>query len=453
MPISAIGVGSGLPLDQLLADLEANARVPLGLIEGKQTLAKSRISAYGMIKSAVEKLQSAGKKLAEAQTYTATKATVTGDALAATSNASAIAGSYVIEVGQLATHQTMVAQGVADRDEAIGSGGIIKVTIDGEVTEIDLTGKDTSLSGIMEAINESDLGIKATIINDGNPDAPYRLMLTAAESGEAASVQDITVEGNDDLADLLGFANLDVTAANNAELTINGVQIVSGSNTIKDVIEGVTLTLTKVTSEPATLTVSRDTSAARTAIQGFVDAYNAVQSTIANLTAYNADTQVGSVLSGDAVARSVQSSVRSIMNTVVGGNGIATLSQLGITTDPKTGQLKIDSAKLDDALANDPQAVANLFVAEGGVAERIASVTDPILRNKGMIDTATAGQQATLKTLDEQYASAEDRIAASIEMYRKQFIQLDSMVAQMNSLSSYLTQQLQMLGNIGKEGK
>src|SRR5690606_40568723 len=69
------------------------------------------------------------------------------------------------------------------------------------------------------------------------------------------------------LADLLGFANLDVTAAKNAELTINGVQIVSGSNTIKDVIEGVTLTLTKVTSEPATLTVSRDTSAARTAIQ------------------------------------------------------------------------------------------------------------------------------------------------------------------------------------------
>src|SRR5690606_5847052 len=118
------------------------------------------------------------------------------------------------------------------------------------------------------------------------------------------------------LADLLGFANLDVTAAKNAELTINGVQIVSGSNTIKDVIEGVTLTLTKVTSEPATLTVSRDTSAARTAIQGFVDAYNAVQSTIANLTAYSADTQVGSVLSGDAVARSVQSSVRSIMNTV-----------------------------------------------------------------------------------------------------------------------------------------
>jgi len=461
MAISSIGVGSGLPLDQLLADLEAAERAPLGLIEDRQTLTESRISAYGLLKSAMEKLQSAGTKLADSATFSATKASVTGDALTAASNGSAIAGNYSIEVQQLATHQMMVAQGQADRDVGIGTGGIIKVTLaDGTVAELDLSGKNTSLDGLMDAINESDLGIQATILNDGDPDAPYRLMLSAAGSGEAASVTSISVEGNAGLTDLLGYdsadpgaSNMDVTAATDARLTINGIEITSGSNTVQDVIEGVTLTLETTTTQPAMLKIAKDTSVARTAIQGFVDAYNSLQGTIKNLTAYNADDQTRSVLTGDSVARSVQASARQIVDVSLGGADIATLAQLSITTDPTTGQLKVDGEALDKALSDHPQAVSDLFAGESGVAARIASVADPILRSGGVIATATAGMQATLEDLQEQYDSAEERIASTMERYRQQFIQLDSMVAQMNSLSTYLTQQLSMLGNTGKQDK
>jgi len=462
MAISAIGVGSGLPLDQLLSDLEANERLPLQLIEDRQTVTESRISAYGVLKGAMEKLQSAGKALADIGTFNATKATVSGDALTVTSKGSAVAGDYVLEVEQLASHQMMVAQGQESRSAKIGEGGVIKVALGNDKTfELDLDGRDTSLNGLMNAINKSDLGIKATLINDGDPDAPYRLMLTAKDSGTAGSVASISVEGNQDLADLISFdasddavGSLDVTAANDALLTINGVEITSGSNTIKDVIEGVTLTLEEITTEPARLKITQDNSIAEKAVQAFVDAYNSLQGTIKSMTAYDAEKERASVLTGDSVARSIQTSIRGILDVTLGGGAnVASLSQLGITTNPANGQLEFDSTKFSDAMIDNPNDVAELFSGDQGVGKRIASVSDPILKRDGMIATATKGMQATLDQLGDQYEATEDRITATMDRYRQQFIQLDSMVAQMNSVSNYLTQQLSMLENLGKQQK
>ncbi|MEI2418603.1 flagellar filament capping protein FliD [Orrella sp. JC864] len=452
---STIGVGSGLPLEQLLADLRRAESAPLALIQEKQTLAEARLSAYGVLKSSVEAVQNAAKALADAKTFSAMKAAVTGDKLTATVGTEAIAGRYAIEVSSLASAQTLVAAGQADAGAALGEGGVITFTLaDGTEQTLDLAGKGTSLKDIVAAINADDtLGVQATLINDGSG-APHRLMLTAKETGQDAAVRSISVAGNTQLQDLLAFdadgagpSNMQETAARNAELTINGIAIVSQSNTVTDAVQGLTLNLTQLTTEPAIVTVSRDDEAATRAITAFVNAYNSLQKNIRDLTSYNSEDNRSSVLTGDSTARTIQSRLRSVLDVALPEGEVRTLTQLGITTNPTTGDLEINTEKLSAAVRDNLANVSELFAGTNGVAARLNAVTETLLRsNDGLLAGATDGVKRTLKDLEKQYESTSSRIEDTMERYRQQFVALDSLVAQMSSTSAYLTQQLAMLG-------
>src|SRR5690606_15258471 len=142
MAVSSIGVGSGLPLEDLLRDLRNSENTALALIQSKQVTAENRLSAYGKIQSAIEAMQTAGTNLAKADTYGALKTTVSSDAFTATASTKAIAGQYNITVDTLATSQTLVTQGVTDRDAANGTGGVITFDFGDETKTLDLTGKD-----------------------------------------------------------------------------------------------------------------------------------------------------------------------------------------------------------------------------------------------------------------------------------------------------------------------
>lgn len=454
--VSSIGM-SGLPLEDLLNNLRKSENVALTLIQDRKTATESKISAYGKLQSAVSTLQTAAKAVGDkTEAFGALKATTGSDAFSATPSNTAIPGQYSIQVDSLASAQTLVAAGRVDRTSAIGTDGSIAITLaNGTTHTLDMTGKDTSLNGLLSAINaDPDIGVNATLVNDGSG-TPYRLLLTARDTGTEASVAKIEITGNTELQNFIGFdkagantANFSEQAATNAQLSINGIQISSQTNTIKDAVDGVELALTKVTATPSTLTITRDNEAATKAVNDFVNAYNSLQSTIKTLTQYDTDGKQGSALTGDSLARRIQSEMRGAINGATGsGSTLRSLSEIGITTDPKTGTLSVDNTKLSAALSDHVQDVTAMFTGATGVGKLMSEAADRFTRSDGLFSIAKDGLDRTLATITKQYNATADRIDQRMETYRQQFVKLDTMVVQMNSISSYLSQQLSMLGS------
>src|SRR5690625_1883631 len=156
MAISAIGVGSGLPLDELLSDLRKSESQSLALIQSRQSDVQSKLSAYGKLKGSVEQLQTAAKALDNPDIWGALKASASGDSFTAKASTDAVAGNYQVHVQQLATTQTLASAGVADPTSAMGSGGQISFTLgDGSQHTVTLDRKSTSLEDIAQEIGRA----------------------------------------------------------------------------------------------------------------------------------------------------------------------------------------------------------------------------------------------------------------------------------------------------------
>ncbi|MDN5843694.1 MAG: flagellar filament capping protein FliD [Alcaligenaceae bacterium] len=452
--VSSLGVGSNLPLNDLLTNLRNNENNALAIIQNRQVAAQTRLSAYGKLQGAVSALQTAAENVAKADAFGALKASSSSEVLSASVDTDAIPGQYSIQVDSLARAQTLVAAGRTDRTTAIGSAGALTITLaDGSAHTLDMTGQDTSLNGLVAAINaDPDIGVNATLVNDGS-DTPYRLLLTARQTGEDAAIAKIEVAGNQDLQDFIGYdkagstANFSEQAATNAQLSINGIAISSQTNSIHDAIDGVELTLTDITDTPAMLSVTRDNSVASKAITDFVSAYNSLQDTLKSLTSYDIDNQQSSALTGDSLARRVQSELRSPLNSAVGGPDTLTLSMIGITTDPASGKLDIDDTKLSEALNTDLRGVTAMFSGKTGVGAMMVDSAEKFTATGGLFSSTTDSLNRTISSIQDQYDAAAARIDQRMETYRQQFTRLDAMVAQMNGISSYLTQQLSMLNS------
>jgi len=450
MAISSIGVGSGLPLAELLDNLRTTQETRLTPIVSRQKSAEARITAYGQLKSELSNLSTAAQSLL-GDAFDSMKTTVTGTDFKAEATTHALAGNYTLKVGGLASAQSLVMTGQASRTENIGSGGMIHFTINGATTSVDLSTTGSSLENIVSAINgTSDLGVQATILNNGTG-TPHQLILTSKETGTQAAVSAITVTGNGALESVLQFgtagSTVAETAAADAHIAINGVDIVSQNNTIKNVVDGVTLTLNNVSTTSQALEVSGDSQGVTDAIKTFVDRYNDVLKKVKQVTNYDAEKKTGSALTGDSLARSIQSKLSGILNTTSSTGAFNMLSEIGIRTDPMTGLLNIEESVLTTALVETPSDVQALFRNEAGVAKKALAIANSFTdSSNGLLTTASEGASAQLKDLALQYSRTELRIEAQMEIYRKQFTAMDSLVAQMNSTSSYLTQQLSKLG-------
>lgn len=458
MAISSIGVGSGLPLDQLLSDIRKSENQPLVLIQQRQVISEARLSGYGIIKGSLTDLQKASQALTKTEKYGALKGTSSNEAIGVKVEKNAVAGSYTLTDITLATQQSLALAGQASRTDKIGTGGQLSIELNNgeDPVTIDL-GDDTSLEGLMKTINANpDLGVQATLVNDGS-DSPYRLMLTAKDTGTEASIKEIKVTGNDELNGILAYdaagstANYqETTAASNAQATINGIQITSQSNTLKDVVEGVTLDLKTLPAdgEAVKIDITRDDSVAINAVKDFVKAYNSLLDTIKAQTSFDVENESSSALTGDSLVRRVENQVRSALNSASGVGDIHSLADLGITSDYKTGKLEIDEEKLTEAVRDHLGDVTEFLSGSNGVGQNVDKVANEYIKSNGFIQNATDGLNRTIKDLEKQYEATSERIENKMENYRRQFSQLDVMMNQMSGISTYLTQQLSMLGNM-----
>jgi flagellar hook-associated protein 2 len=231
--------------------------------------------------------------------------------------------------------------------------------------------------------------------------------------------------------------NIGSLAELDAEILVdNTYTITRGSNTIDDAIDGLTLNLKQETTAAAHVTVDRDTDAVAAAIQGFVDAYNAVRSTVSSLR--------GKELKNDSTLRSIEASIQSVLNTPPSGltSSYTYLSQIGVSIQ-KDGTMKLDSSVLEDAIAADFTGVAQVFANDDqGYIFRLDARLDDLLASDGLIDSREDGIKESQKTLNSRIDSLEYRLELIEKRYRSQFTALDTLLGQMQGTSQYLLRSL-----------
>lgn len=461
--ISSLGIGSGLKLGDILDSLTAAEKATLTPITKQQSSYTSKLSAYGTMKSALEAFQTANTALGKADLFTATTTASSSTAFSATTTGNAIAGKYTIKITQLAQAQTLTSTSTQkDSKAAIATSDSVLTIQQGggkKPVTIEISAANSSLTGIRDAINNAKAGVSASVINVGNGE--YRLSITSNDTGKDNGMT-LSVSGDSALQSFMGYDGTsggmkESVTAQNAELTVNNVAIVNSSNTISDALEDITLNLNDVTTGNQTLTITQDNTKAQAAIKDWVTAYNALQDTFSSLTKYTAvdpgsDAQSTSngALIGDSTLRTIQTQLKSALSNTASSSAFKTLAQIGITSDPSTGQLKIDDTKLTAALKKDSADVGQLIVGDGkktGITTNIGSNLTSWLSSTGIIQAAKDGVSKTLNKLTKDYNAASDIIDQKVARYKAQFTQLDVLMSSLNNTSSYLTQQFESTSN------
>ena len=386
MPITASGLGSGLDINGLVTQLVAaeRARADSRLFRS-EAVALAKLSAFGSLKGALSALQSSLSGLKDADTFQARKASVSDkDILTVSASLDAAVGSYDIEVSQLATANSLASGAYANTTDVVGEGEItfrfgttvydsgtdtytsFTENTDTTSAKITIDSTNSSLEGVRDAINDADIGVNAAIVNDGSG---YRLLFSSSETGAENSLEvTVTESGPAGLGQLEFSAtatNLTQTvAAQDAELTINGLAVSSASNTVDEAIEGVELKLLSTSSgTPVSVGVSRDNPSVKGEINKFITAYNGYIAVINDLTSYNTETLERGVLVGDNTLRSISGRLRGELNSAIGGNAsLQVLADIGVTTNAN-GTLALDDSKLDDILSDNAEELASLFSA------------------------------------------------------------------------------------------
>ena len=475
--MSILGIGSGIDLNEVLDQLEAVEKNRLTPIKAQQKAVNNKISGFGKLKSALSTFNSATAKLQKKELFQARFASGNDNYFTTNVNSKAQLGNYAVSVEQLATAHSVATNAINDKTSALGNDNETRtLTIEqanGQKLNITLGKDDTSLESIANAINQakvinedgstSETTVNATIVRSGTDS--YQLVITSKETGEQQAITSISSD-DDKLNSLIGFnvnqtdssAMSEVAKAQDAKFSFNGITINSSSNTVKEVIPGVDITLKAVTTTAQNLTISADNDKAQEALKEWVDAFNQLQSTISSLTQFTAGDANSDELNnsngpliGDSTLRNIDQSIRSIFSKGQTGE-LSVLAQIGINMD-SNGKLVIKENELEKNLKENSEAVAILFTGDGettGIANEVFAKVSSFIDSDGMIDTATNGLNSTLKSLDKRYDQVNNSIDQTIERYRVQFTKLDILINELNGMSNYLTTQFEMMANLKK---
>lgn len=376
MAISSLGIGSGVLTSDLVDKLVAAERRPTEQrLDFNQQRSEALISAYGKLRSAVTELRLPMRQLSAPDNLKAFSGSSSNDGVAVTVDSTkASTGSYSVQVDSLAKAQSLASGTFADKDSTSVGTGTLTLQVGDETKTLTIDSSNDTLQGLANEINEAGIGVSAGVVDTGSG---FRLVVSSQETGTANEIS-ISVTDDDgsdtDTAGLSQFVydgttnNLTQTvAAQDAVVQINGIQITRSSNTIDNAVEGLTFELKKegITSE---VKVSQDLGKVADRVKGFVDKFNELQSTIKDLSGFNAETGQGSLLTGDSTVRNIQSQLREVLTRIVPGledSSVRSLADIGITTNFETGGLEFDSARFKDQLAKNPDDVTALFAEQG----------------------------------------------------------------------------------------
>ncbi|WP_022982824.1 flagellar filament capping protein FliD [Ideonella sp. B508-1] len=477
VPLSSLGVGAGINSESIISALVAVDQKPIDQLASEQSSMKTQLSSIGKLASLTSTMRDAAKALTQSSLWQSMKVSSADSTVVTGSVADGgAAGNYGVSVQALASGQTITSGSFSSSSATLNTG---KLTIQlgtwsgsnftsqsgSSPVSITIGSGDTSLSSIRDKINAANAGVTATIVNDANG---ARLSLRSSTTGAVNGFKVTATEDSDD-----GNANTGLSAlgydpsssnsspmslnqsAGNAKATINGIQVESTTNTFSNVADGLTITVGKVSSSEVALTSVSNTDSMKTAVNAFVTSYNALVSYIKDQTKYTPPTSkgtqgVGGPLQGDSTTMNLLSQMRSVINATSTASGTYQhLSDLGIST-AADGTLTVTS-KLDTALAN-PSELAKAMATDGTDAGSSGFMDRFLNLGNAVLDSTSGSLQLSQNALNDKIKRNQDRqdqLTDHLNSYearlRAQYQTLDTQMASLNALSSYVTQQVSAL--------
>lgn len=450
--ITSNGTGSGLDVQGIVQKLVAAEGAPQSSrLDAAEADVQAKLSALGSLRSALSSFQDSLAKVKDLTTFQGRKVVLSSeDFVSATASSTAVPASYSIEVEQLAQAQKLQSASFASSSTAVGTG-TLTITSGGQSFGVVVDSTHNTVAGIAAAINSSAAGDKvvATVINGTNGAAT--LTLTARATGTANALTVSQTGGDGGLAALQypqsGGAGLtQIVQPLDARAKIDGVEVTSATNTVAGAIDGVQIDLRKV-NDPgvtSTVTVQYDQPGARALIDSLVKSYNAVVDAVSSVASYDASSQKAGPLFGDLGVSNLVDQLRRALGQPVTGvdSSVNMLAKIGITFD-LDGHLSEDGAKLDAALSASFKDIGTLFADKNvGVGTRLDNLLNPYLESGGVFDGRNDSLKASISDIDNQRQQLSNRLDALQARYLAQFNALDTLLAQMQSTSSFLTQQL-----------
>jgi flagellar hook-associated protein 2 len=462
------GLGSGLDIGAIVTALvNADKSAKQTQIDTATKTNTLKISGVGSLKSALTAFQTAMTNLSSKTSpafagFTATSGNT--DILSATSDSTAVAGKYNVVVNKLATGSKIASASFAGGAASAIPSGTLKISQNGTDYNVDIPANAT-LQTTRDAINKAQgaNGISANIVTDSSGSS--RLVISSSKTGAGS---DLTVSGIAGLeidgtqpmgaSPAAGASGAVSGIAQNAELTIDGLTVTSKSNTVSGAISGLTLNLTTVTptnGAPTVVSVDANTKGLQTSIQTFVDAYNALKTTVDTLSKATPDEDgkltVQAAFTGDSLPRSLIADIREQLTAVGAGGPLAVLSQLGVMTDRNTGNLTFDTAAFNKTMDQPGMTgqVQQLFTGtddNNGLLARMKAAVDPYLKapagskvTAGLLDQRLTILNNNTRNLTNQQLALDLRVANLTKTLTAKYNAMDLLVGQMKATASNIT--------------
>jgi flagellar hook-associated protein 2 len=459
MTVSVGGLASGLDTQSIITQLMQLAKQPVTLLQNREQAFQVKLSAYGSVKSALSDFQSAVDNLSGVGSFAATTSTSSNEnIMTVSSSGTAALGSHSVVVSALAKAQSVRSAAFTASTDVVGTGTLSIQVGTGTAVDVTIDSSNDTLAGIATAINSANAGVTAGVLDDGNGN--FYLTMSSKTAGTANTISvTITNGGSGQLSSLYDTGAFVTTQqAANSQLTVDGISVQRSSNTIGDLISGVTLTLKKPDStETVGVDISQDNETLKGKITAFVDAYNKLTDELSKEQAYGGQNGTSGPLIGDSTLRSITQGLENLLGGQVSGGqaGYDTLYSVGISLD-RYGKLQVDDSKLTDTLTNHFSDVKTIFSAATGTSQGIATsvsdylktVLDPV---SGMITTKESSLQSTITDLQDQQTRMQTRIDKQQEILQNQFNALEQLISSYQATGNYLTQQIDSLSNLNSQ--
>ncbi|PRY18246.1 flagellar filament capping protein FliD [Kineococcus rhizosphaerae] len=484
------GLVSGLDTASIISQLLQVDAAPQTQMKNSVSTAQAKVTALQSVNSKMSALQTAAQNLTKASTWVAATATSSADGVTATAGTTAAPGTVNVYVQNLATSRSVITPTVLSTDkDAAGTLGFPLDVVDTHGTLVGTIRHTTgTLSEVAAEINKasSKLGITAVALRVS--DGTYRLQVTSTKSGKDSEFHLVpSTEANVDPADIAGLetgaapgglALTQMAPAQDATLYLTpgavpsggavppgSIPVTSSTNTFADLMQGVTVTATKVGG--ATVSVAANPSAVSDSVKALVDAANAALSTIASVTKAGtisaSGTNSGSgPLNGNATLRALKTQILDVVTTRLGGGSVSSATY-GIQST-RDGQLSFDADTFKAAYTADAATTQKMvaptsidsssptkglvdgFIAVAQKATGISPVTN-VASGKGSLELAIQGQNSTISDLSQRISDWDVRLAAKRTYYQKYYSNLEVALGKLQSQSSWLSGQLSSLSS------
>ncbi|AOA05896.1 MULTISPECIES: flagellar filament capping protein FliD [Pseudomonas] len=442
------GVGSGFDTIGIVKALVDAEKAPKqSQITAQQKDTTIQLSAVGTVKASLETYRAAIAKLNSVSSFNGLAATSSDEKISkVTIDDKASTGTYALDVSKLATSSKITSKVFEGGTSSVVNSGTEPTTL-----TISQSGSDynvsipagATLQQTREAINTQlqSKGISANVLTDANGS---RLVIGSQTTGKGT---DITISGDSELSTGYDAGKAPV----NAEYTIDGIAMESSSNKVTSAISGVTLEL--IDTKASTITVASNTATLKTSVQSFVSAYNALLTSINTQTKVTATgdsaTTTSGALTGDASMRQLVSGIRNELLQNSGSSSMGNLSQMGISTDQKTGLLTLDDKQWDAAVAkpNGATEIAKAFTGDTGLVARMTKATDSYVGTTGLLASRVTDLNTKLTDLTTQQADLDRRMESMKTSLTSKYTAMDTLIAKINASSSSIMTTLNSLNN------